>query len=432
MRIGRVAGMTALLMLSAATVTAQQEGGSAEVEARSRELSERMRVTLEQQARALSQMQRDLQLAARSDSRMRDSIVRNTQRRIAELASVIASVQGEAELIQFRAIDGLTRTQLRTQISSARAMANVTRVLAGQGRALTFGSRSLPRGYLGVTLSGVQNTELRNGNVYTLYESPTRIESVEAGSPAANAGLESGDTILAFGRITLPGAVPLGELLTPGERLTMKVRRDGREKQITVLVGTREFGTGTFSLAYPEASEGPGPGFRFDINGATVRACNSDDCDVSVTTSTTRSGERPARASVPRAPRPPSPSPSVPSVPPVGAVAPVRPEQLLQRGSSWSSAADPIAGAMMMTITEELEDLTGVDEGILVLRVAPGTPAATSGLRGGDIILRINDEDSEGVRDLQRAMQRTASRGGRELLLTVSRQRKERQIKLQW
>jgi membrane-associated protease RseP (regulator of RpoE activity) len=425
MQIGRGAGLVAMLMLTATAATAQQEGGSPELEARSRELSERMRVTLEQQARVLSQMQRDFQLAARSDSRIRDSIVRSAQRRIAELATEIQRVQSEADRFQLRAPDGQARAQLLAQISSARAMANVTRVLAGQGRALTFISRSQPRGYLGVTLSGVQNTELRNGKVFTLYESPTRIESVEAGSPAAKAGLESGDTIIAFGRMTLPGAVPLGDVLTPGERLPLKVRRDGRERVLNVLVGTRDFANASIALAYPEASEASGTSFHFDVNTDPLRVCVVDDCEVTASGST-----RTLRGSAARAPRPPrelSP-PAVAGAP----LAPARPERLLQNGTSWSSTDYSIAGAMLTTITEDLEELTGVDEGILVLRVAPGTPAATSGLRGGDVIVRINDEDIDGVRDLQVAVQRAAARGGRQVVLVVTRQRKERSVTLQW
>jgi S1-C subfamily serine protease len=98
----------------------------------------------------------------------------------------------------------------------------------------------------------------------------------------------------------------------------------------------------------------------------------------------------------------------------------------------WSSNDYSIAGAMLATITEDLEELTGRSEGILVLRVPPGTPAATSGLRGGDVIVRINDESCEGVRDLQLAVQRASMRGKRNVELTLVRQRRERTITLQW
>jgi S1-C subfamily serine protease len=100
---------------------------------------------------------------------------------------------------------------------------------------------------------------------------------------------------------------------------------------------------------------------------------------------------------------------------------------------NWSAADYPFAGAMMTSITDDLQELTGVDEGILVLRVAPGTPASSSGLRGGDVIIRVNDEECDGVGDLQRAVQRASSRGGRSVSLVVKRKKKDEQaITLQW
>jgi len=419
MRIARGAGLLAVLLISAGRAAAQE--GSTEREARSRELSERMRVTLEQQARVLSQMQRELQRAARSDSRVRDSIVRVTSQRIADLATEIARVQAEADRVQVQSVHADTRAELRAQIASARAMANVTRVLAGQQRALTFRTRSMPRGYLGVQLSGEQNTELRDGKVFTVFLSPAVIASVEAGSPAAEGGLQAGDTLLAFDRSALPGAVPLSDVLTPGERLPLKVRRGGRERVITVVVGTRDGANGSFTLAFPDGAEAAGTTFRFDISGDPPRVCIGENCEVTVS-GNARAPERASGRGVTGASRPPA-APAPPSA--------LRPERLL-RGTSWSATDLSIAGAVLTTITDDLEDLTGVSEGILVLRVAPGTPASSSGLRGGDVIRRVNDEECEGVRDLQQAVQRASSRGMRQVALIVIRQRKERPITLQW
>lgn len=402
MMIGRGTILLALMLAGGQLVVAQDVSDR---DARSRELAERMRVTLEQQSRVLSQMQRDLERASRADTRARDSIVRATSQRIAELATVLARVQGEADRVELRAMDAAVRAELRAQITSARAMANVTRALAGQQRALTFMSTRAPRGYLGVTLAGEQNTELRDGKVFTLYESPLSIELVVPDSPAARAGLLAGDTILAFGKLSVPGAVPLADVLTPGERLPVKIRRDGRDRTVTVVVGEAQSSARSYS-------------FSVSPSGSVItgRTCSDDDCGVGV-------------AIAPRAPTPPTPGAAM--TPPLPPVAAARPTTLL-RGSMWSATDYSIAGAMMTTITDELEELTGVDEGILVLRVAPGTPAASSGLRGGDVIRRVNDDACEGVRDLQVAVQRASSRGARQVALIVIRQKKERPIMLQW
>ncbi len=404
MLIARGTTLLAMLLAGAAPMWAQE--GTSEAEARSRELSKRMRVTLEQQARALSRMQRDLERAARADSRVRDSIVRTTSQRIAELATEIARVQAEADRVQTAAVDDDTRAQLLAQIASARAMANVTRALAGQQRALIFSTRSMPRGYLGVTLSGEQNTELRDGKVYTVFLSPVVIASVEAGSPAAQAGLEAGDTIVAFGKLAVPGAVPLADVMTPGEKLPVRIRRQGRERLMTVQVAART----SYSYSTTGSYGGDGP----------TRVCIGENCSVTIT-GQARIQEPPA-ATAPPAPQRGAAAASPP-------VAPLAPSP---RGASWSSNDFSIAGAVMTTITDDLEDLTGVDEGILVLRVAPGTPAASSGLRGGDVIIRVNDDECEGVRDLQVAVQRASSRGQRRVALVVSRKQKEHSLTLQW
>jgi C-terminal processing protease CtpA/Prc len=399
--MARGSALLAVLLVSATSASGQQDGS--DLDARSREMVERMQKVVEQQSRALATLQRDLERALRADARARDSIVRTISQRIAEGATALARVQAEADQLASRATDAQTRAQLRAQIASARAVANVTRALAGQQRALTLRSTRAPRGYLGVTLSGEQNTELRDGKVYTLYESPLSIESVVPGSPAARAGLLAGDTILAFGKLAVPGEVPLADVLTPGDKLPVKIRRDGRDRTVTVTVGESQQGARSFTYSYSPAA-------------GTGLTCGGEDCSAII-------------AIAPVAPTPPVAT--TPVSPPAAASAPVRAGVNI-RGSVWSTSDYSIAGAMMTTITDDLEDLTGVDEGILVLRVAPGTPAASSGLRGGDVIIRVNDEECDGVRDLQLAVQRASSRGGRQVSLVVIRQKKERPVTLQW
>ena len=411
MTMGRWARLLAVLAVLACGATAAR--GQEDVEARSRALSERMRTTLDAQARELSKMQRELDRATRAEGRERDSIVRVTSQRIAELAGQIARVQVEADRLQFRDVDAETRAALTAQIASARVMANVTRALAFQQRQLIFGSRSsAPRGYLGVVLESEQRTRIRDGKVFTEFVSPSVVLSVSAGSPAAKAGVEAGDTIVALGRATLPGEVLMSEVVKPGERLPVKLRRRGSERMVTVTVG-----------ADPNAGSSPTIAY-YDITGETKRFCNGGNCATDAWGDTPRA--RSGGVTIMGAPVPPSPAIAPRS-------APYPSFRTFERGTTWSATDYSIAGAMMTTITVDLEELTGVDEGILVLRVAPGTPAASSGLRGGDVIIRVNDERCEGVRSLQRAVQRASSRGGRRVSLVVNRRKKHEQaITLQW
>ena len=409
MLIGR--GTAVVMALACGALQLSAQDGSADAEARSRELSKRMRVTLEQQSRELLRMQRELSRAARADGRVRDSIVRVTSQRIGELAGEIARVQLEADRVQFGAVDAETRAELLAQIISARAMGNVTRALAGQQRALTFSTRARPRGYLGVILSSEQNTELRDGKVFTEFVSPSVVVSVTAGSPAARAGLEAGDTIVALGGIPLPGAVPMSDVMRPGEKLPVKLRRRGGERVLTVVVGED-----------PNAGNAPSVSY-YGANGESMRVCIGENCTPS--TAGIRAPRSPAGAVTPGAA-------GAPVSAPTAARAPAPQMRVFEGGSSWSATDYPFAGAMMTSITEDLETLTHVSEGILVLRVAPGTPAATSGLKGGDVITHINDDECSGVRDLQRAVQRAATRGGRSVVLTVNRKRKDQTVTLQW
>ncbi len=413
MMMGRGTGLLAVLVCSAVTLGAQ-DGGDAE--ARSRELSKRMQRTLEQQSRELSRMQRELERATRADGRVRDSIVRVTSKRIAELAGEISRVQMEADRVQFGDVDAETRAALAAQIASARAMGNVTRALAGQQRQLIFSTRAAPRGYLGVVLESEQRTRIRDGKVFTEFVSPSVVLSVTAGSPAARAGIEAGDTITALGRAPLPGEVLMSEVVKPGEKLPVKLRRRGGERIVNVVVGND-----------PNAGTAPSISY-YDINGETMRVCNGENCSTMIagmrgpqgvpgSVAVTVPPTPPGAAVAPRVAPAPAPTPSV---------------RVFERGNTWSATDYSIAGAMMTSINSDLEELTGVDEGILVLRVAPGTPAAASGLRGGDVIIKVNDDECTGVRDLQRAVQRASTRGGRSVSLVVNRKKNEQAITLQW
>ncbi len=404
MRMGWNAGMMLVLACSAVTAHAQED-----VEAQSRAMSERMRTTLRAHSRELSKMQRELERATRADGRVRDSIVRVTSQRIADLAGQIARIQMEADRMQVREVDVEARAELTAQIASMRAMANVTRALAGQQRQLILSTRGAPRGYLGVVLESEQRTRIRDGKVFTEFVSPSVVLSVTAGSPAAKAGVEAGDTIVALGRAALPGEVSMSEVVKPGERLPVKLRRRGSERVVTVTVG-----------ADPNAGTSPTISY-YDITGETMRFCNGENCE----TGATRAPGAPRAIGVPE--------PAIAAAPPQPRPAPTPSVRVFERGTTWSATDYSLAGAMMTTVGDDLEELTGVSEGILVLRVAPGTPAASSGLRGGDVIIRVNDDDCQGVRDLQRAVQRASSRGGRSVSLVVRRRKaNEQALTLQW
>jgi hypothetical protein len=68
-----------------------------------------------------------------------------------------------------------------------------------------------------------------------------KITSVLRDGPAAKAKLKSGDVILSVERDILDGSADLGEILSeykPGSRVTLRVRRDGKDTDIPVTLGS--------------------------------------------------------------------------------------------------------------------------------------------------------------------------------------------------
>ena len=64
-----------------------------------------------------------------------------------------------------------------------------------------------------------------------------------------------------------------------------------------------------------------------------------------------------------------------------------------------------LAGAEFEQLNPGLaEYFGGISEGMFVLRVAPGTPAATAGLQAGDIIETLNGERVVTIAELRRSM----------------------------
>lgn len=65
-----------------------------------------------------------------------------------------------------------------------------------------------------------------------------------------------------------------------------------------------------------------------------------------------------------------------------------------------------IAGAELTRLDPAMEDYFGVGEGVLVIRVPRDSPAARAGLQAGDVIVRVNGADVTSVESLRRAILR--------------------------
>ena len=245
-------------------------------------------------------------------------------------------------------------------------------------------------GYLGISTSGNQIVvSTADGPVAHHADYPV-IESVEPGSPAYRAGLEAGDTVIAYNsEDLLRHDVVLSKLLKPGSQVRVTVRRNGNVRDVDVLVGRRPqtVGAEVLQVAVPSRS-------------VTV-----------VAQGTPVAPKPPKTATAPRTPAP-APTPAVPS--------PV----------IWGpSATSAIAGAEIVRLNEALGETFGVKSGVLVLNVGNGTPAERSGLRGGDVIVTANGNQVAAPQALSLAVRRARDR---QVSLEVIRKSKKQTVVLRW
>lgn len=233
------------------------------------------------------------------------------------------------------------------------------------------------RGYLGVVFDGTSRDFSRgNERIVQFYNYP-RIALVEPSSPAEKAGIQQGDTVLAFnGSDIREREISLTRLLIPNQKVMVRIRRDGSSRELKVIVGEAP---SYVARRVPAAA------------GAT-------------------------------------PAPQIWQEPQRTAVG-VTPEAPLAGPRMWVFQ-EGIAGARVETINEGLARTVGVSNGVLVIRAALGTPAHESGLRDGDIILSANGKPVQTVRELRGVLEREGDESG--VKLVIVRERRQRDVTLRW
>jgi hypothetical protein len=234
------------------------------------------------------------------------------------------------------------------------------------------------RGYLGVTFDGPSAEIQRPGDYSVRFYKYPRIALVEPSSPAERAGVMQGDTLMALnGTDVVDNEISFSKLLVPETKIVMRVRREGNSKELKVVVG-----------------EPP----EYWVSRRTVprQVDVSEIAPVAV-------GAAPVRT----------------AQPPPQAVAVV----------PWT-VYEGVGGARVETISEGLGKAIGVDEGVLVMRVRPGTPAARAGLRDGDVIRQAGGQKIRSVGELRGVIAMGDPEEGVKLL--ILRERKEKDVTLRW
>lgn len=270
-------------------------------------------------------------------------------------------------------------------------MAN-ERAVAAMSQALT--QKIAPRGWLGIVVSGAAREPwVEKGELLVRYLTHPEIVSVEPSSPAERAGLVPSDTLIAYdGRDVTEGDISVTRLLKPNARVLVRIRRDGRTRDVPVKI-----------------TDAPR---RIMIR---VDAMAADHLPGAI-------AEWPA---FPRLPNVPAMA-SVPRRTPVGAFGPKGP--IMYDGAE--SAV--VAGAQLNTVTPGLARSLRVNRGVFVVRAPIGSPAAESGLMDGDVIVKVAGQEVTTAADVAALVGAVASRGEHSVALEMLRERKPRKAVLRW
>ena len=256
-----------------------------------------------------------------------------------------------------RMMDTSTRAGVPNVEAAIRTMQPQITAFSDEARSRLPSRLAIPAGYVGMHLSESKIMIVSSAGAIINYCDYPVIESVDPNSPAEKAGLMAADTILAYNnRDVQKTPVNYSEIFVAGQAVKMRVKRSGKIREVTVAVSERRDDRTTFLMFGRES----GGRMSFSLN-----------------------------------PRFPMSSDAI----------------------TTSGSMGVIAGAQLSVIDDEFAQSLGVEPGVLIMRVGPGTAAAEAGLRGGEIIRAVNGTP---IRDLSLLRRAFATPGTREVKLTVT------------
>lgn len=223
--------------------------------------------------------------------------------------------------------------------------------------------------YLGVEIldvDGERASELGMSRPYGVY-----IDGVIDGEPAAEAGIEEGDVVVAWNGDRVESVAELRRLVSetpPGRVAELTVLRDGAEREVSVELAAR---MGVFSGTRGLTFMSP----QIEVSG--------------VSPSSPRDARERARELQERARE---------------LEVRVREATAEGMGRVFYLGGRPRLGANTQSLGDQLAEYFGVEGGVLVTSVHEDTPAAEGGLRAGDVIVGLGDEDIDDPGDLREAL----------------------------
>ncbi|CAN5594845.1 hypothetical protein BH23GEM1_BH23GEM1_12200 [soil metagenome] len=285
---------------------------------------------------------------------------------------------------------------------------------AAGGRATAL---TRPTGWLGIHYSAEAKIDETGEGLMISYNSYPVIEAIEPGSPAERSGLQAGDTLISFnGHDFVRRSVPMASLLRPGERLSIRLRR-GSQRTVVVTVGERPIGAFGFRMTTPGVPSGARVVVRpprADAPPEEGRFYQPREPGAVLAPQAVALAEDVARRTVRALEREVVMNPSV--------------APLIAFGTPSGSMS--IAGAEMVPVNPQLGDVLGVRKGVLLVNVPAATPAARSGLRAGDVVVRAGTAEILDPAGLHMAMIHAGP--GKTLQLDVVRKGRAQRVTLRW
>lgn len=262
--------------------------------------------------------------------------------------------------------------------------------------------QAMARGWMGMVVSGApREMRVERNELKMRFLSYPEILSVDPSSPAQRAGLAPGDTLLAYdGRDVRGTEISMTKLLRPDARVMVRVRRDGRVRELPVVVAEA-----------PQRIR-----LRRDEEIRDARDSWIAGTPPGAPFSGVPPGAPAPRIYVPRPARP-----AIAPTPAMTALAPV-----------FDFAPSGVAGAQLVTVSEGLKRSLGVQSGVLVATVPVGSPAYEAGLQEGDVIVRVETQPVRTVLDVRQVVARAESDGERSVALEVIRGKQRRPVTLRW
>jgi S1-C subfamily serine protease len=259
----------------------------------------------------------------------------------------------------------------------------------------------VPRGTLGFTADGYNRRfSSSTGDFLQYFEYPT-IVAIETNSPASRAGVKVGDLVIAYnGDDVRANWINMTELLTPGRDVLVKLRRDGDLRDVTMEVDKAPAAL----LADRRASVAMAE--RRAVEGQAIAAVAA------------------GRASTPAGTFVRSPVTA-------GAVGGTLSEVPVGAMAIAPAMTNGVLGAAMTDVDADLAKVVrGMNgkRGVLLTRVPSGSPADRTGLRSGDVILRVDASDVATVAQFRVRIALAEQSGQEKVKLTILRDEKTQEI----